>query len=134
MRGFWEICNKTGGTPEEMTDGLTGSIPDGVRFPGTLAKKEFVMSNAGKRYGAAGLLRAGLLGEFVGRIGEGFYILPSSIHELILLPCSIASLEVGELRKMVREINEAEVIREEWLSENVYYYGREKKEIRIAEP
>ncbi len=92
------------------------------------------MSNAGKRYGAAGLLRAGLLGEFVGRIGEGFYILPSSIHELILLPCSIASLEVGELRKMVREINEAEVIREEWLSENVYYYGREKKEIRIAEP
>lgn len=134
MEGFFGIGHETKGIPEGMGEGLAGGIPDGMGFPGTLAKMEFVMSNEGKRYGAAGLLRADLLGEFAERLGDGFYILPSSIHELILLPCSIASLEVGEMRKMVREINEAEVIREEWLSENVYYYDWEKKEVRIAEP
>ncbi len=41
-------------------------------------------------------------------------------------------MKTKELREIVQSINREEVSREEWLSENVYYYDREKGEIEIA--
>ena len=52
---------------------------------------------------------------------EDFYILPSSIHEVILVPAS-AGISVAEMEKMVCEINETQVEEEEVLSNRAYYY------------
>ena len=50
-----------------------------------------------------------------------FYILPSSIHEVILLKDS-EDISVDELHSMVSDINQAVVSEEDRLSNNVYYF------------
>ena len=62
-------------------------------------------------------------------IGEGFYILPSSIHEVILVPESFG-MEPERMQEMVKEINQIGVAPEEVLSDSVYYFDGE--EIRIV--
>lgn len=53
---------------------------------------------------------------------EGFYILPSSIYEVLILP-KRDGLEVDELRSMVQSVNQDMVSLEEQLSDNVYVYS-----------
>ena len=48
-------------------------------------------------------------------------VLPSSVHELILIPTS-ENENVAELREMVLQVNETEVSKSEVLSNNVYHY------------
>ena len=55
---------------------------------------------------------------------EDFYILPSSIHEVILVPAS-AGISVAEMEKMVCEINETQVPEEE--IREVMYTGTAEK-------
>ena len=92
----------------------------------------YVLTNRDMHYGAAGILRKDLLEECAGKLQGNFYILPSSVHEILLL-AERPEMEAEDLREMVRCVNREEVSREEWLSENVYYYDREKGEIEIAE-
>lgn len=63
--------------------------------------------------------------------GGNFYILPSSIHDLILLPDD-GSVNAECLKEMVQEVNKSVVVQEEWLSENVYYYDCKEKKVRIS--
>lgn len=60
----------------------------------------------------------------------GFYIIPSSIHEVLIVPGEYSEEKSVELRNMVHEVNEAEVPYEDQLSESVYYC--DGKEIRVA--
>ena len=60
------------------------------------------------------------------------FILPSSVHEVLLLP-DRGKEDSKMLMDMVRKINREEVSEEEILSDSVYYYDREKKEIRVLE-
>ena len=80
----------------------------------------YVLTNHNKVYGATGMLYEDLLGEFAKEHGS-FYILPSSIHELILVPdaCGVNS---DSLLDMVTEVNLTQVAKEEVLSDNIYYY------------
>lgn len=105
----------------------TGEIPE---LPEEMTK-QYVLANESCRYGAAGMLRKDLMEGFAGQAGGSFYILPSSIHELILLP-DAADICAEELKKMVKEVNESAVAREEWLSEDVYYYNCEEKKVTIS--
>lgn len=91
----------------------------------------YVLTNQRVSHGAVGILRKDLLEGFSKQIGGNFYILPSSVHETLLLADG-PDIKAGELREMVQSINREEVSREEWLSENVYYYDREAGEIEIA--
>ncbi len=87
-----------------------------------------VLTNQIKKYGAAAVLYEGQL-EAVGQLlGENYYVLPSSVHEMLILPESCAP-EVEQMNQMIAEINEAVVDPEEVLGDHVYYYDREKKEI-----
>ncbi|GFI32802.1 hypothetical protein IMSAGC013_04209 [Lachnospiraceae bacterium] len=91
----------------------------------------YVMTNKRMSYGAAGILRKGLLEEFSKEIQGNFYILPSSVHETLLL-ADEPHMKAEELREIVQSVNQKEVGREEWLSENVYYYDRETGELEIV--
>ena len=57
-------------------------------------------------------------------LGGSFYVLPSSIHEVLLL-ADDTSPSLSELENMVRTINQAEVAPEERLSDNVFHYDCE---------
>ncbi|MCR5251047.1 MAG: DUF5688 family protein [Lachnospiraceae bacterium] len=89
----------------------------------------FVLTNRAKYYGAACMLYPGVLRSFAERLGKSLYILPSSIHELILLGDN--GMEApGKLRDMVRQVNETQVAADEVLSDSIYYYDLPTDELR----
>lgn len=86
----------------------------------------YVLTNQNKINGAGVLAQDGVL-ERVGRlIGSNFYVLPSSIHEVIIVPDN-GNMRLSEMEAMVREINATQVAPKERLSDKVQYYDREAK-------
>lgn len=89
-----------------------------------------VLTNNRRYLGAACILYRGLLERFAKKIGKNFYILPSSVHEVILLPeDKVNSSE--SLIQMVVEVNRSQLAPEEVLSDAVYYYDRKSGQISI---
>lgn len=91
----------------------------------------YVCTNTAKINGAGVIFYSGLLKEFANRMDSNFYIIPSSIHETILVPASIG-MDAGEIKDMVRCINATEVAPDEILSDNVYYYDRLNDRVEMA--
>lgn len=83
----------------------------------------YVLSNSAKLNGSGCILYEDLLTQISGELGSDFYILPSSVHEVLLIPVEYAS-SYDELSEMVREINSTQLSREEILSDHVYFYSR----------
>lgn len=83
----------------------------------------YVYTNNVKMFGAIGLLFDDLLSEFAQRIDSNFFILPSSIHELIILPESEVK-DKESLKDMVVTVNETQLEQGEVLSDSVYYFNR----------
>lgn len=90
----------------------------------------YVLSNRTKVQGASCILYPNILKDFASAVKSDFYILPSSVHEVILLPAQGDEDKEG-LKRMVCEVNETQVEREEVLSDSVYYYSQEKGELSI---
>ncbi len=80
-----------------------------------------VLSNEKRCQGAAAILYPGVLAEAAGRLRGSFYILPSSIHEVILLPDDGRGHGEG-LHEMIAEINRSQLREEEVLSDYAYRY------------
>ena len=57
-------------------------------------------------------------------LGESFYILPSSIHEVIIVPES-RSLGFKAFATVISEINMTQIEEEEVLTDHAYYYDKE---------
>lgn len=60
------------------------------------------------------------------------YILPSSIHEVLLISVNEINASPSELKNMVSEVNLSEVSEEERLTDNVYIFRRDTSTIEIA--
>ena len=78
--------------------------------------------------GAACILYPDVLRECSRKIGGDLLILPSSIHEVILMP-DHGNGNRAELREMVEEINQTQLEAEEVLSGQVYRYERNTNKI-----
>jgi hypothetical protein len=88
----------------------------------------YILSNHVKNRGASAILYPHIL-EMIGEmLKSDYYILPSSIHEVIILPAGVG-IQKSDLVQMVREINTTQVEEEEVLSQNVYYFDRKLKSI-----
>lgn len=96
---------------------------------GVMDEEVYVLTNVRGYLGAAALLYKDVLRSFSEKLGTDFYILPSSIHEVILLPVRGQKKEL--LQYMVEEINKKEVANTDMLSNTVYKY--ERKLDRIIE-
>lgn len=88
----------------------------------------FVLSNKSKIEGAACMLYHNLLCDFAETINSSFYIIPSSIHEVLLLPTEKVK-ESAEILNMIKEINDTQVSKEEVLSYSLYFYDRQIRKI-----
>lgn len=86
--------------------------------------KMYVASNENKNYGAAVILYDEFLNDFANSIQADFYILPSSVHEVILIPVESDKDEVCQLKRMVYEVNHTELEEEEILSDSIYLFKR----------
>lgn len=83
-----------------------------------------VMTNRKRSLGAAAILYDGVLRDFAHSAGQNQYIIPSSIHELILIPDD-GRPEADYLNNMVREVNATQLDEREVLADHVYYYDYE---------
>jgi len=90
------------------------------------------LSNGSKRYGASMILHDDIMRRVGEILGSEFYVLPSSIHETILVP-AIGGKDVSELSLMVKEINETEVAPYEKLSDKVQHYDCKTAVLENAE-
>lgn len=92
----------------------------------------YVLSNHINTNGAITMLYEGILRDFAAVLEHDLIILPSSIHEVLLVPYE-GELCMEELKEMVRHVNRTEVAKEEVLSDNVYIYSRKTDKISIVE-
>ena len=80
----------------------------------------YLLTNDSALYGAAVILYPGMLQEAADYIGRDYFVLPSSVHEVILLPDR--GEDPRELIQIVSEINHTQVAEEEILLDAVYKY------------
>lgn len=85
----------------------------------------YVLTNSYRSYGASCMLYDGLLMKFARHIEADLYIVPSSVHELILIPVDGEVTKEG-LDEMIRNVNSTELSKEEILSDTAYLFTREK--------
>lgn len=90
----------------------------------------YVLSNQCKLNGSVSILYQNLLRDFAHRLGSDLYILPSSVHEVLLIPAFHHS-SCQELSKMVTDVNSSQLSQEEILSDHVYYYSRETEKLTM---
>jgi hypothetical protein len=93
-------------------------------------EKMYVLSNDRGINGASTLLYPNVLYDFASSIRMNFYILPSSIHECILVP-DTGKLSKAALKEMVKDVNDSHVSADEVLSNEVYYYDLATDEFHI---
>lgn len=89
-----------------------------------------VLSTEIKEFGAAAIVSPHVQNMCFEKLGEEYYVLPSSVHELILLPVSLA---VGreDLEALVREVNSFYVSEEDYLGDCVYRYSSALGQIKL---
>lgn len=83
-----------------------------------------VLTNESGVNGAAVILYPGIPKIIFEYIGKNYYILPSSIHELLIVPDDIEADPLN-LQEIVRDVNENHIEAEEFLSDSVYYFNGE---------
>lgn len=84
----------------------------------------YVLSNDEMTMGAASLYAPFVQKQISQVLDEGYYVLPSSIHEVLIVPES-AGVDAQKLCFMVREANQSVVSDKDVLSDFVYHYDRE---------
>ncbi|MCH5248362.1 MAG: hypothetical protein J1E98_00445 [Lachnospiraceae bacterium] len=90
----------------------------------------YMLSNQACIHGAACMIYPNVLKHISDMLDSNIYILPSSIHEVILLPSENANEpEYEYIKCMIREVNDTQVDEEEILSYSAYYYDRNIDEI-----
>lgn len=91
----------------------------------------YIMTNKRCAYGATEILRPGELKKRAEEFNSDLVVLPSSVHEVLVLPyCAGMNLEL--FRRTVRDVNDDAVIKEEQLSNQVYLYRRDKDCLMVA--
>ena len=92
---------------------FVATVPDKIQGAGVLAYQDF-MDQAAER------------------VGGDFFILPSSIHEVLLVRDD-GTFDINHLEDMVKQVNETEVAPEDLLTDSVYHYDSKEKIFELAE-
>lgn len=90
----------------------------------------YVLSNVQKLNGACAILYDDVLKNIAKRIGSDLWILPSSVHETLLIPHE-AGQSFEELKQMVQEVNATTLETCDILSDHPYFYSLKENRISI---
>lgn len=92
----------------------------------------YVVTNTEKTYGASCLCYPGLLKQIAAEMGSDFYILPSSVHEIIVVPETGDYNEADSLTDIVKYVNSSVLNKNDFLSNNIYFYNSGTNEMNIC--
>ena len=93
----------------------------------------YVLSNTGGMLGSAVLFYPNTREHIAEVLGEGYCVLPSSQHEVLIIPDS-AGIDREHLAEMVKQANEAVVEPKDVLTDTVFHYDRDEKKFELAIP
>ena len=99
----------------------------------------YCLTSEEKMYGASMILREDVMDKVSKLMGGDFYILPSSIHETLIVPTT-TEMTLEGMSIMVQDVNKEAVEPEEKLSDNIQFYdskamvieNAKKRESRLA--
>ena len=92
----------------------------------------FVATVPDKIHGAGVIAYPNFLEEAAEKVGGSYFVLPSSLHEVLLVP-EKTGMQTAELEAMVRDVNSTKVAPEDKLSDNVYHYDANEHIFELAE-
>ena len=110
-----------------MTDLLNGMIDGDV--PNT---DMIVYTNKKSLFGASVVLYDDYLKQLANESGCNLYLLPSSVHEWIIVPCTECTAVAAELVEIVQSVNTSVLSASDFLSNNVYLYRLNGGKIEVA--
>lgn len=110
------------GMEEEMIERMMPEIPEDNTM--------WVITNSRGINGAVSMFYEDKLHELAEEVGSDLYILPSSVHEVIAVPDSLG--DPNELAQMVTEVNMGQVAVNERLSNQIYFYDKDARELTLA--
>lgn len=131
-QNLFEINSLLSETMQAMTDNGEDIADDFSEFFTEITPKAFVVNNKDKKLGACCLVCPEVIGTAIEKMGFDCYILPSSIHEVILVEKKGNADEIEELRDMVKQVNRQSIPAAEILSDKVFVYNQKTKKIEIA--
>lgn len=108
----------------------SGKLPQGSTEH-IFAGEPFVVTNDNGINGAAVILYPNTLKKVGKILKDDFYLLPSSIHEMLAIPIH-AAISEQDLCDMVWEVNRTCVAKEEILSGSVYRYDQDTETIKVC--
>ena len=108
----------------DMDDMLKEAVDDSEREP------MYILSNISAGYGAVNILIPGVLSDIAKEMGDDLYIIPSSVHEVILIPVN-TRLRREEIDDMVKDINGCLADSRDVLADHVYIYSRHEDRITM---
>ena len=114
---------------EELIAELIGQESEEDHKPGSGA---IVITNKKKIDGAAVIFYPGILDHVGEKLGGDFFILPSSVHDVIAIKDG-ETVTWQELKEMVMEVNRTQVAPKDQLTDNVYHYDTKEKMFETAE-
>ena len=125
IKGMSEVLSEMMGmSPEEMA--MMGMAQDPAD------EKIFVATVPDKVHGAGVLAYQDFMDKAAERAGGDFYILPSSIHELLIVP-DTGEMSLKDLENMVHDVNATQVAPEDKLTDSVYHYDAKNKIFELGE-
>lgn len=92
----------------------------------------YVLTNSDCCFGAAYMIFDSILTEIGEILHDDFWIIPSSVHECIIIPKQVFLLP-EDIASMIYQVNCENVAEEEYLSDNLYVYQRDLHKLQIAE-
>ena len=104
-------------------------IPDFLQSPDFLHL--FALTNSCGFFGASVILYPGVLRQASIKMGGSYYILPSSVHEVLLL-AKTDHTQASQLKQIVEEVNMTDAVSMDFLSNYVYEYDPKEDTITIT--
>ena len=95
----------------------------------------FVLTNEDSFYGANVLANKDILNKVSNVINDSYYVIPSSVHEVFIVPKEVfkeMKITTKELGAMVRNVNIDQVMKEERLSDHVYVFDKDRKNLETV--
>ena len=124
IRGMSEVLREIMGPERAEMMGLNVVDP--------ADEKIFVATVPDKVHGAGVIAYQDFMDKAAERVGGDFFILPSSLHEILIVPDN-GEVNLDALKSMVKEVNANEVRPEDKLTDSVYHYDSKDKIFELGE-
>lgn len=124
IRGMSEVMAELVGPEQAEMMGIVPMDPKDEQM--------FVATVPDKVHGAGVLAYQDFMDQAAERVGGDFFILPSSIHEVLIVPDN-GQMDLKTLEDMVKDVNATQVAPADKLTDSVYHYDSKAKIFELGE-